>query len=64
MTHNRQPSGRSGEGHIYELTKTPGMPSCATLAQHLREDVAVLLDFTENDKPGIVEKIAEAFKNI
>ena len=22
-------------GHIYELTRTPGTPSCATLAKHL-----------------------------
>ena len=27
------------KGHIYELTKTPETPSCATLAQHLKEDI-------------------------
>ena len=51
-------------GHIYELTKTPGTPSCATLAQHLKEDIAVLLDLIENDKLGVAEKVAEASKNI
>lgn len=51
-------------GHVYELTKTPGTPSCATLAQHLREDIAALLDLIENDKPGVAEKVAEASKNI
>ena len=30
-------------GHIYELTRTPGTPSCATLAKHLKEDIAALL---------------------
>ncbi len=28
-------------GHIYELTKTPGTPSCTTLARHLKEDIAM-----------------------
>ncbi len=51
-------------GHIYELTKTPGTPSCATLALHLREDIATLLDLIEHDKPGVAEKVAEASKNI
>lgn len=51
-------------GHIYELTKTPGTPSCATLAQHLREDIAALLDLIQNDKPSVTEKVAEASKNI
>ena len=51
-------------GHIYELSKTPGTPSCATLAQHLKEDIAVLLDLIENDKPGVTEKVAEVSKNI
>lgn len=49
-------------GHIYELTKTPGTPSCATLAQHLKEDIATLLDLIENDKPGVAEKVAAATK--
>ena len=31
-------------GRIYELTQTPGTPSCATMAQHLREDISTLLD--------------------
>lgn len=47
-------------GHIYELTKTPGTPSCATLAQHLKEDIGSLLDLIQNDKPGVAEKVAEA----
>lgn len=51
-------------GHIYEITKTPGTPSCATMAQHLREDIVSLLDLIENDKPGVLEKVAEASKNI
>lgn len=51
-------------GHIYEITKTPGTPSCTTMAQHLREDIASLLDLIENDKPGVLEKVAEATKNI
>lgn len=51
-------------GHIYELTRTPGTPSCATLAQHLKEDIASLLDLIQNDKPGVAEKVAEASKNI
>lgn len=51
-------------GHIYELTKTPGTPSCATLAQHLKEDISTLLDLIQNDKPGVAEKVSEAAKNI
>lgn len=51
-------------GHIYELSKTPGTPSCATLAQHLKEDIAVLLDLIENDKPGVAEKVTDATRNI
>lgn len=44
-------------GHIYELTQTPGTPSCATLAQHLKGDITALLDLIENDKPGVAEKL-------
>ncbi len=51
-------------GHIYELTKTHGTPSCATLTQHLKEDIVSLLDLIQNDKPGVAEKVAEATKNI
>ena len=51
-------------GHIYEITKTPGTPSCATMAKHLREDITALLELIENDKPGVLEKVAEASKNI
>ncbi len=51
-------------GRIYELTRTPGTLSCATLAQHLKEDIASLLDLIENDKPGVAEKVAEVSKNI
>lgn len=47
-------------GRIYELTKVPGTPSCATMAQHLREDISTLLDLIENDKPGVLEKVAKA----
>lgn len=28
-------------GHIYKITKTPGTPSCATLVQHLKKDIAI-----------------------
>lgn len=42
----------------------PGTLSCATLAQHLKEDIAALLDLIENDKPSVAEKVAEAAKNI
>lgn len=52
------------KGHIYELTKTPGTPSCATLAHHLKEDIASLVDLIQNDKPGVAEKVAEASKRI
>lgn len=51
-------------GHIYELTRTPGTPSCATLAQHLKDDIDNLIRLIENDKPGVLEKVAEATKNI
>jgi predicted transcriptional regulator len=51
-------------GHIYELTKAPGTPSYTTLAKHLREDINSLLDLIENDRPGVMEKVAEATKNI
>ena len=51
-------------GHIYELTKTPGTPSYATLAQHLKEDIDTLLDLIENDKPGVLEKVVKATEKI
>ena len=51
-------------GHTYELTNTSGTPSCATLAQHLKEDIASLLEFIGNDKPGVDEKVVEASRNI
>lgn len=51
-------------GHIYEITQTPGTPSCATMAQHLRDDISTLLDLIEHDKPGVLEKVAEVTKNI
>lgn len=51
-------------GHIYEITKTPGTPSCATMAQHLREDITALLDLIENDKPGVLEKVAKVTNKI
>ena len=52
------------KGRIYEITKTPGTPSCATMAQHIREDIANLLDLIKNDKPGIVEKVAKMSNKI
>lgn len=52
------------KGRIYEITKTPGTPSCATMAQHIREDIANLLDLIENDNPGIVEKVAKMSNKI
>lgn len=51
-------------GHIYEITQTPGTPSCATMAQHLRDDISTLLDLIEHDKPGVLEKVTETTKNI
>lgn len=51
-------------GRIYEITKTPGTPSCETMARHLREDIATLLDLIENDKPGVLEKVAQATSKI
>lgn len=51
-------------GHIYEITKTPGTPSCATMTQHLREDITTLLDLIENDKPGVLEKVAKVTNKI
>lgn len=51
-------------GHIYEIAKTPGTPSCATLAQHLKDDIDTLINLIENDKPGVLEKVAKATQNI
>lgn len=51
-------------GRIYELTQTPGTPSCATMAQHLREDISTLLDLIENDKPGVLEKVSNVTNKI
>lgn len=47
------------KGRVYELTNTPGTPSCSTLAQHLREDIGKLLYKIENDEPSITEKVAK-----
>lgn len=49
-------------GHIYELTKTPGTPTCATLAQHLKDDITTLFDLIENDKLSVSEKVAKTTK--
>lgn len=46
-------------GRIYELTKTPGTPTCATLADHLRKDISTLLNKIENSEPSISERIAD-----
>lgn len=51
-------------GHIYEITKTPETPSCATLAQHLKDDIDTLIELIENDKPGVLEKASKATQNI
>ncbi len=51
-------------GHIYEITKTPGTPSCSTLADHLRESIGDLLYKLENDESSVTQKVAEATKNI
>lgn len=51
-------------GHIYELTGTPGTPTCATMASHLRQDIGDLLHKIENDEPSVAEKVAEVSKNI
>lgn len=46
------------KGKVYELTKAPGTPTCSTLAEHLREDIGILLTKIENNDPSISEKIA------
>lgn len=46
------------KGRVYELTKTPGTPTCSTLAEHLREDIGILLNKIENDEPSISERVA------
>lgn len=51
-------------GRIYEITKIPGEPSCVTMAQHIRQDIAGLLDLIENDKPGVLEKVAKVENKI
>lgn len=38
-------------GRIYELTKTPGTPSYATLAEHLKKDISALLDKSKMTNP-------------
>ena len=45
-------------GRIYEITHTPGTPSYATLAQHLRDGISELLYKIEADEPSIAEKVA------
>lgn len=45
-------------GRIYEITHTPGTPSYATLAQHLRESINELLHKIEANEPSIAEKVA------
>lgn len=51
-------------GRIYEITKIPGETSCVTMAQHIRQDIAGLLDLIENDKPGVLEKVAKVENKI
>lgn len=51
-------------GHIYELTGTPGTPSCAKLAEHLRKDIGELLHKIENDEPSVAEKVANVHNKI
>lgn len=52
------------KGRIYEITGTPGTPSCATLAQHLREDIRNLLLKIENNEPSVAEKVASISNKI
>ena len=52
------------KGRIYEITDTPGTPSCATLAQHLREDIGNLLLKIENNEPSVAEKVASISNKI
>ena len=52
------------KGRIYEITSTPGTPSCATLAQHLREDIGNLLLKIENNEPSVAEKVASISNKI
>lgn len=47
-------------GRIYELTRTPGTASCATLAKHLRDNLNALLNKIEKDKPGVSEIVMES----
>lgn len=34
------------------------------MAQHIRQDIAGLLDLIENDKPGVLEKVAKVENKI
>ena len=47
-------------GRIYELTRTPGTASGATLAKHLRDNLNALLNKIENDKPSVAKIVAES----
>lgn len=51
-------------GHVYELSHTPGTPSCATLAQHLREDIDTLIAKIEANEPSVAEKVANISNRI
>lgn len=47
-------------GCIYELTRTPGTASCATLTKHLRDNLNALLNKIEKDKSSVAEIVAES----
>lgn len=51
-------------GRIYELTRTPGTASCATLAKHLRDNLNALLNKIEKDKPSVAEIVAEPLQKM
>ena len=46
------------------LPKHQELRPCATMAQHLREDISTLLDLIENDKPGVLEKVSNVTNKI
>lgn len=51
-------------GRIYELTRTPGTASCATLAKHLRDNLNALLNKIEKDKPSVAEIVAKPLQKM
>lgn len=49
-------------GHIYELTRTPGTPSCATLTRHLKDIVTITSDNSDKTK-WIADQINKGYFN-